>query len=253
VPAQSTRTLLADIDPARDVADGDRRFKGIRFHPATSMTDLPFGNGEVDLLCAHFAYEYAPRLKAAREILRVIGSRGRAALIMHSSDSVIAHVSCAQHDACGWLLEDSALLHATGRLLYAMAGATTPEARAALASKPVAETARLAFNHAAEELLAKIEENPDAEILQRVAQRVSRLLAGPVHDEDEAAGMSEELSAWVIAERERLALMQSAAMDGDALAETVRLLGASALPVRAGRLIYGNDVCMGWTLVVGHE
>ena len=244
---------LADIDPIRDVPDGARIFHGVRFHARTPMSALPFGDGSVDLLCAHFAYEYAPRPEAAREILRVIGSRGRAALVVHSSDSVIARVSRAQQDACRWLLGDSLLLPATGQLLRAMAGAATPEARASLTKDPAAEAARLAFNRAAEELLARIEENPDAEILQRAAQRVSRLLAGPIRDRDEAQRILDGLRAWVGAESERLALMQSAAMDGDALAETVGLLGASALPVRAGKLIYGDGVCMGWTLVVGDE
>lgn len=244
---------LADIDPVRDVRDGHALFHGVRFHPRTSMSALPFENGSVDLVCAHFAYEYAPRQEAAREILRVLGSQGRAALVVHSTDSVIARVSRVQQEACRWLLRDSPLLHSTRRLLHAMAGATTPATRASLARNPVAEAARLAFNHAAEAMLSKIEQAPDAEILQRAAQHVSRLLARPVRDQAEAERRFDELKSWLEVEHERLALMQSAAMDSAAVAQSVELLGTTGLPVRVGELVYGSDICMGWTLVAGHE
>ena len=137
-------------------------------------------------------------------------------------------------------------------LLGAMAGATTPSARAALASDPSAESARHAFNSAASELMSQIEANPSAELLQQTAQRISHLLAQPLQSRDEAISAAASLRAWIEDEDERLRLMQAATMDRAALEEATRLLGASGLPVRTGQLLYGGTTSMGWTIVVGN-
>ncbi len=243
---------VADIDPVADVADGAQRYEGIRFHPRTSMTWLPFDDGSVSLLCSQFAFEYAPRTESADEILRVIGNDGVAAMIVHSTDSVIATVAEAQRRGCRWLLSESDLLASAGRLLGAMAGATSRDARAALARDPSAESARHAFNDAASRLMAQIEANPSAELLQQTAQRISRLLAHAFASRDEAAAAVSGLRSWIEDEEQRLQLMQAAALDRQALEDTAGLLGASGLAVRTGRLLYGGDTCMGWTIVVGN-
>lgn len=243
---------LADIDPVADIADGASKFDGIQFHPGTSMTALPFGDGSVSLLCSQFAFEYAPRAESADEILRVIGTEGTAAMIVHSTDSVIATVAEAQRLGCRWLLSESNLLPAASRLLGAMVGAASREARAALARDPAAESARHAFNDAASKLMSQIEGNPSAELLQQTAQRISTLLAHPFATHDEADAAISSLRTWIEDEQQRLLLMQAAALDQQSLDDAVRLLGASGLAVRTGRLLYGGDTCMGWTIVVGN-
>ncbi len=243
---------LADIAPGQDVPNGAQLFEGIRFHPGTSMTRLPFATGGVALLCSQYAFEYAPRAEAAHEMLRVIGATGRAALVVHSADSLIAQVSEAQRSACGWLLRESAVLPALQGLLTAMAGANTPQQRAALAANPAAEAARHAFNRAATELMDRIEAQPAAQLLQQAAQRIARLVAQPAATADEAAVATAALRTWLEDEKQRLDLMQAAALDEPALAQVVQMLGASGLPVRTDRLLYGGATCMGWTIVVGH-
>lgn len=241
---------LADIDPPSSVPDGERRYRGVRFHPRTSMTNLPFGDGEVALLCSQFAFEYAPREEAAREILRVIGQRGRAAMIAHSAESVIATTGEVQLRACHWLLHDSNLLQTTLDLAKAMAGTNS---RAALASDPAAESARHAFNHAASALMAEIEASPSAQVLQHAAQRVSQLLKQPPATREDAGARVSALREWIEDEQARLLLMRDAVLDAAALQECTRLLGRSGLPVHADQLLYGGSVCMGWAITVGHE
>lgn len=243
---------LADIDPARDVPGGAQRYEGIRFHPRTSMTRMPFADGAVSLLCSQFAFEYAPHAEAAREILRVIGDRGAAAMIVHSTDSVIAVVGGAQLEACRWLLRDSGVLQAAGDLAMVMAGADTPAKRAALASDAVAEAARHRFNIEATALMDRIEANPSAALLQQTAQRIARLLSQPSATRDEAAAALSGLRDWIEDEERRLALMQAAALDRAALENLAQVLGAGGLPVRTGRLLYGGSACIGWTIVAGH-
>lgn len=244
---------LADIDPPGNVPGGPQRYDGIRFHPNTSMTSLPFADGEVALLCSQFAFEYAPREQAASEVLRVIGQRGRAALIVHSADSIIATTGDAQLRASRWLLHESDLLQATFDLLKAMAGATSTESRAALASDPVAESARLAFNRSATALMEQIEGNTSAQILQHAAQRISQLLKQPTDSREDAYAHVSGLREWIEDEQTRLLLMREAVLDPTALQECAGLLGRSDLPVHTDRLLYEGSVCMGWTITVGHE
>lgn len=244
---------LADIDPPRDVPRGAALYEGIRFHPRTAMTHMPFADGAVALLCSQFAFEYAPHAEAAAEILRVIGPQGRAAFIVHSAESVIAEVGRTQLDACGWLLQTSGVLPATTALATAMAGATAPALRAALARDPAAEAARRAFNAEATTLMDRIESQPAAQVLQQTAQRIARLLAEPARTRDEAAAKVAGLRRWIEDEKARLALMQAAMLDRAALEHVVGLLGATGLPVQSGRLVYGGSVAMGWTIDVGQQ
>jgi hypothetical protein len=243
---------LAAIDPPRDVPGGVHCYEGIRFHPRTSMTSMPFSDGEVSLLCSQFAFEYAPHAEAAKEILRVVGHSGAAALIVHSTDSLIATVGRAQLQACRWLLGESPILRAAADLAMIMAGADTPPKRAALASDSAAEAARHRFNEAASALMDRIEAQPSAALLQQTAQRLAGVLARPAATRDEAAASLSGLRDWIEDEERRLALMHAAALDGPALEQVARLLGAGGWPVRTGRLLYGGSTCVGWTIVVGH-
>lgn len=244
---------IANINPAEDIPDGTKLFDGIQFHPRTSMTRLPFNDGEIGLLCSQFAFEYAERTKAASEILRVIGKNGHAAMIVHSTDSVIMDVSKKQETACNWLIHGSDLLNATTALLETTSTARTPEMREALGKDPLAESVRQRFNLAANELMKKIEEEPSATLLQQAAQRVSKILKASLLSHEHAKLMETSLHAWLEDEGSRISLMQATALDASGLEDVSRQLGNSGLPVRTDRLLYGGSACMGWTINVGNQ
>ena len=243
---------IADIDPPTSAGTAAHSYGNIRFHPNTSMTELPFADDSVDLICSQFAFEYAPREKAASELLRAIGAHGRAAMVVHSHDSVIHSVSRSQADACTWLLHGSGIFDATRALLRRMAQANDSEARQRLSADPHAESARTNFNNAASQLLDKAEQSPDARILQTLAQQLGQLLRHPWHSAEDADAAAKSLQAWTEDEHARLKLMLAATLDPTALQETTMLLGATGLPVRTGKLVYQDATVMGWTLVVGH-
>lgn len=243
----------ADIDPARHIPDGSSLHAGTTFHPRTSMTSLPFEDGAVALACAQFAFEYAPRQEAAREVLRVIGDRGRAAMIVHSAGSIIADTTEHQLRACQWLIEESFVLRATSRLLTSMVGATTPAKRAALAYDPEAEAARHAFNSAASVLMDEIASRPDAPVLQTVARKIVEQLRSIPPTGDEAAARSSGLERHLADEVSRLRSMQAACLNESQLMDVTHMLRASGLPVATGHLTYGSDVSMGWTILVGND
>src|SRR5262245_244053 len=79
----------AAIDPATDVADGARRFAGIRFHPTTPAEKLPFAAASVHAVCGQFGLEYTDTEATLQEIARVLLPGGTAQFICHHRDSVI--------------------------------------------------------------------------------------------------------------------------------------------------------------------
>lgn len=83
-------TDLAQIDPVRNVPDGQRLFAGIRFHPQVGTEELPFAAGHFDAVSGQYALEYTDVARSLREIRRVLKPGGQALFILHHRDSVIA-------------------------------------------------------------------------------------------------------------------------------------------------------------------
>lgn len=241
---------LAEIDPAGDVAGGNARFGGIRFHPRTSFTSLPFADGGVDLLVSQFAFEYAPRAAATGEALRVIGTRGGAAMVLHSSDSLVARVSGERLPWLGLLLRDSPMLAAAQAMVDVLALARTPAERAALASDARAESARAAFNIAAGDLLERAAEPGAGEVLGRFMPAVSQAVQSAPHDRNGARQALDALDQWLRDEEERLLQLRGALLDVpalDALADRFREAGHA---VACGSLEQRPGAKLGWTLEV---
>ncbi|MCB1588798.1 MAG: class I SAM-dependent methyltransferase [Xanthomonadales bacterium] len=80
---------LAQIDPPRYVADGERRFAGVRFHPGVATEKLPFDDASFDAVTGHYALEYSDVPVALAEIHRVLKPGGDAQFIVHSDDSAL--------------------------------------------------------------------------------------------------------------------------------------------------------------------
>lgn len=80
----------ADISPKeieKRVSEFKGRFEGIKFHGETSMTEMPFEAGSVDLIVSQFAFEYADEKEALAEAMRVLKSSGRLAMLSHNKKS----------------------------------------------------------------------------------------------------------------------------------------------------------------------
>lgn len=238
---------LADIDPP-GYTTGDARFDGITFHSRTSCTALPFGDGAVDLLVSQFAFEYAPRDAATAEALRVVGGRGRMAMVLHSSDSVIARVSAERRPWFGRLLRGSPVLESAAAMLDVLAGARTPSERAALAADRRAESARIAFNRAAGELLDRAREPGAADVLGRFMPALGQALRSASGDPESARGALQALDQWLRDEEERLRQLERALLDAhelEAIADRFRHAGHE---VACGRLEQRPGIALGWTL-----
>jgi len=129
---------LARIDPARDVADGARRFEGIQFHPGVATEQLPFEDARFDAVTGHYALEYCKTPAALAEIFRVLKPGGDAQFIMHHADSALIRSARQSLAECDLVLRETKLyrrLHKLATMEQVTPGSTdhaTNELRAAI-------------------------------------------------------------------------------------------------------------------------
>lgn len=236
---------VAHIDPPRDVADGAARFAGIRFHPGTPAEHLPFEDGSVDLLCSQFGFEYAPREGALREAVRVVGPRGRVALLLHSDDSIVARTSVLQRDAVALLRDECPIVPRAAALLPVLQRAASG---AAVTNDATAEAVRHAFNLCAQALMDEIERVPQAELLQRVAQQIHAVLRAAARAPAEASARLVALDATLRDEDSRLAQLQAALLDRASVDALAQHFAAHGFETTVAAIEQRPGVKMGWTL-----
>lgn len=241
---------LADIDPAAAVGDD---FSGIRFHPRTSLAALPFADGGVDLLVSQFALEYGPREAAIAEALRVLGTRGGAAMVLHSHDSVVARVTAERLPWFGLLLRGSPLLSAADAVVEVLAAARTPAERAALQADPRAEAARQAFNDAAAALLDRAREPGAGDVLGRFMPALAQALQEAAREPGTARERLAGLRDWLRDEEERLLQLRAALLDADGLEALAGSFRKAGHAVACGSLEQRPGAKLGWTLEVARR
>ncbi|MCB1629099.1 MAG: class I SAM-dependent methyltransferase [Xanthomonadales bacterium] len=116
-------TDLAQIDPPRHVADGARRFEGIRFHPGVANERLPFEDQQFDAVTGHYALEYGDVPATLAEVLRVLKPGADAEFILHSPDAVLTHSAVVSLREAELVLKETRLYRRLHKLVC-MDGAT---------------------------------------------------------------------------------------------------------------------------------
>jgi ubiquinone/menaquinone biosynthesis C-methylase UbiE len=230
----------ADIDPPR-WASAATSFEGITFHPRTRMDALPFADGSVALVTSQYAFEYSrPRDATLRELFRVIGPAGRAALLLHSADSLISLTARQQLEACDLLFDETRILDLAHAWVSGVADATAP-----------IDAIRQRFQQASERLVAGASALPEAAILRKAFHYLHATLeqaqGAPAQALQYLARAREDLQA----ERIRLQHLSAAIMT---LTELEELHGQSIAAGYASSTLAPLDQDagsrMGWTLIV---
>lgn len=244
----------AAIDPPNWVDGGPSLFAGIIFHPGISAANLPFADGSVSLLTSQYAFEYCrPREATLTELFRVIGMRGRAALIMHSNDSLIARTADLQIDACSFLFRDNRILELAAGIVERMSEARTQLQRMELSKNPEAQIARDSFNAASQQIVDRIDQHPDAVILQKAAHYVFNALRRAQRDPNDALKYLHSAEEDLLNEQARLKHLKQAIMTHDellALLDSCMNAGYSQTVLAPVEQDHG--VRMGWTLVISN-
>lgn len=240
---------LAPIRPTEHLDGGADLMAGIHFHSGIDMAQLPFADASVSLVCSQFGFEYAASPAVVAEIVRVLTDDGRACLVMHSHDSLVARTAPAQRAGIDYLLTAPLSEHLTA-IAHLIADAPGGAARRALADSAAAEHARTTFNASVEALLARVDELPDAHVLQQATLQVRHVLEAASRGDRSA--MTQQLADWrasLEAERIRLLDLDAALVDSVRLAQIEAWFSDAGLHVETGRMMQATDSPMGWTLV----
>jgi SAM-dependent methyltransferase len=243
---------LADIDPVAAAGDGGGRYTGIRFHPRTSLTALPFADGSVDMVSGQFAIEYAPLDAAVAEVARVLGRRGRAAFVLHSRDSVIVSTTAEQLESCRLILDETDFYGGARALAGLLANARSPEQRQALAADARADSARRLLNQSAQAISdrAAMVATPDL-LRSAITQVTDALRAAPAWGEARCRHYLQGCEAALRDERQRLLDLDAAALsraDAERLLQRFCQLGFADGALAP--LEHAPGLLMGWTLCV---
>lgn len=248
-------TDVADIDPPASGSRPAGDYAGIRFHPRTPMQHLPFADGGVDLLTSQYAFEYAPREAAVGEIARVLGKRGRAALVLHSRDSVVFQTTQEQLATCRFLFDASALFDRARAMIPFLARATTDAQRRALAANADAEAARRSLNAAVGAVLDRAAALATPDILRKAIDIVAEALR-------RSAGMGERATLAWLGEGERklrdewlrLRDLEAAALDEAGMAALREdFLRHGIAVVRHAPIRHQGGALLGWAMTAGND
>ncbi len=114
---QIDATDLARIDPVRHVADGERRFVGVRFHPGVASEQLPFEEASFDAATGHYALEYSDTSRSVRELARVLKPGAEAQFVLHHSDSLLLQSARRSMAECDLVFKQTRLYRKLHRLV----------------------------------------------------------------------------------------------------------------------------------------
>jgi SAM-dependent methyltransferase len=224
--------------------------RSIRFHTGTPLENLPFADGEFDLVVSQYGLEYARRPEAIDELRRVRAGRGRTALVLHHADARPVRLAAVEVGHIEWLRAGDGLIAAARAMIEPMSRAATPEGRSSLALDSDALTARNIFNNVQERLSQRADSAPDgADLLHEARDAVAQALQA-ARAQGEATDAHAALSALesnLSDARLRLQELVDCALDARAAATLAATLGGTTSPPALATLVDQGHL-MGWTL-----
>lgn len=236
-------TDLAEIDPHRDVPDGQRRLAGIRFHSEVATESLPFEAGYFNGICAQYALEYMKIDEALMEIQRVLAPTGRARFILHHTDSVLVQNARESLQQTDMVLKETRIYRLLGRYLDAF-HKSSPNTQYHLdALMKAGETLKRAAASAKSRLVLRV----TLEAVQRLVNARTRM--SPAMLEQEVSRVEAELRASVT----RLKDLCQCALGETELDELASIAGDAGLAlVDQGLQLHAGTNLVGWRVEFEH-
>ena len=111
----------ADIDPLAYVTRNRDEMAAIRFVGRTDVEALPFPDGSFDVAISQYGLEYSDLSRSVREMARVLAPGGRARLVVHAAEGIVAANAKAAIADADVLLNGIDLLGASRRCFEAVA------------------------------------------------------------------------------------------------------------------------------------
>jgi SAM-dependent methyltransferase len=212
---------LADIEPERFVSSAEDLLTEVKFHPRTSMEELPFKDAAFDAVVSQYAIEYSNTDMSSAEVLRVLKAGGVFRFLVHADDGVLKDRCRLQTRQAEQILS-SDLFAASDTLLHRLVEAETSRTDAAIAA---AEQAIAATKVIFDDLELRFSSDDDRSLVDKLFAAI-RTLPGMrrSHTIESLLAMNESARELLLAQSKRLKAMQNAALDGAAAAAIVQSL-----------------------------
>ncbi len=219
----------AAIDPHQHLKD-HADLRDVTFQGEVDVTELPFADGSFDAVTSQFGIEYAPLDKAIPEAARVLKSGGRMGLLLHHVASGVVGPAADRCQEMNALLAEDGVVP---KLLAVAAGQLAP---------------------------AELEEAGQAHVsssIERTAQVTGQVFAGVnqvmEHLRNQQGQAARELAAVLhlrlTADRDRLAMLEAAALDQTAADALVDQLSSSGVRCERLEALTASDqdaLIVGW-------
>jgi ubiquinone/menaquinone biosynthesis C-methylase UbiE len=212
---------LADIAPAKYVANAEKYLSNVIFHPRTPMEKLPFEADKFDAIGSQFAIEYSTINESLREACRVLKPGGRLRFLLHANDGILKKRCRLQYEQAQTILA-SELFPITTKLLIALNEAeilNTPQA------VKTAESLILSVKQVFDELEQLFSKAEERSLIDNLFTAVRNLLAlRKSYEIQVLTKMNEDIKLLLLAQSKRLQSMQEAALDDTKVTEMAEQL-----------------------------
>ncbi|MBU2924891.1 class I SAM-dependent methyltransferase [Colwellia sp. 1_MG-2023] len=212
---------LADIAPAKYVANAKEQLSDVIFHPRTPMEKLPFEADTFDAIGSQFAIEYSTINESLREACRVLKPGGRLRFLLHANDGILKE-RCRQQYEQAQIILASELFSITTQLLIALNEAETCNTPQAIQT---AENLILSVKQVFDELEKRFAGTEERSLIDNLFAAVRNLLGlRKSYEIQVIIKMNEDIKLLLLAQSKRLQSMQNAALDDTTVTEMAEQL-----------------------------
>lgn len=219
----------AAIDPHEHLKDHSE-LSDVTFQGAVDVTALPFADGSFDAVTSQYGIEYAPLDKAIPEAARVLKVGGRMGLLLHHTASGVVGPAADRCQEMNALLTEEGVVP---KLLAVAAGQLAP-----------AELEQAGQAH----LSSSIERT--AQVTGQVFAGVNQVMEHLRNQQGQAAReLAAVLHLRLTADRDRLAMLEAAALDHAAVDALVDQLSSSGVRCERLEALTASDedaLIVGW-------
>lgn len=222
----------------------------VRFHGQQAAEQLPFADGQFDMVVSQYGLEYTDLDRTVPELLRVLAPAGKVRLVTHHAGARPVVLAAAELEHLAWLEEAQGLLATGSAMIEPMARAATGQGRASLEGDAGANAARARFNSLQTEVTRLASASACPDVLLEVRDAIGAILnlammQGVAAAEAAMAQLRQDLSDSAV----RLRELRDYALDE----VRARQLGA-ALAGEGGKVtlepISEKLILMGWSISV---
>jgi SAM-dependent methyltransferase len=231
----------ADIDPPTYVTRHAEALAAIDFRGATEVEALPFADASFEAAVSQYGIEYSDLSRSLPELARVVAPGGRARLVIHAADGVIAAGARDMLADADLLLDDIDLAGSASRCFSALA-AVERDPGASGEARRGADESFAAFQSALERTARHVPAAADRTMVRNSGAVLLDTFTRRGHfDLDQLLAKAGQVETEIRAHRGRLNALIDAALDGAQSAAVAARLEAAGASKSAAAPLHNAD------------